>query len=58
MRDPEAMLSFLKEMAAHDDGWIVAPAHMGMSVDEQRCHHHVELLADAGHAQWNKSRSG
>ena len=52
MRDPEIMLSLLKEMAGDDSGWIVAAAHFGMSVDEQRHHHHVELLIDAGHAEW------
>ena len=59
MRDPEVMLSLLREMAGNDGGWIVAPAqaHMGMSSeDAQRRYHHVELLVDAGHAQWNDQK--
>ena len=59
MRDPEVMLSLLREMAGNDGGWIVAPAqaHMEMSHEdgERRCHH-VELLVDAGHAQWNNDQ--
>ena len=52
MRDPEVMLSLLREMAGDDNGRIVVAAHFGMSVDEQRRRHHAELLIDAGHAQW------
>ena len=59
MRDPEVMLSLLREMAGNDGGWIVAPAqaHMGISSeDAQRRYHHAELLVDAGHAQWNDQK--
>ena len=52
MRDPEVMLSLLREMADDDNGRIVVAAHMGMSEDDQRRRHHAELLIDAGHAQW------
>ena len=51
MRDPEVMLSLLREMAGNDDGSIAA-LHVGMSSDAQRLYHHADLLVDAGYAQW------
>ncbi len=55
MRDPEVMLSLLREMSDDDNGWIVMPATMGMSVHAQRRRHQLQLLIDAGHAQWTTS---
>ena len=52
MRDPELMLSLLKEMADDSYGRIMMPAHIGMSPEEQKRRHHVELLIDANHAEW------
>ena len=60
MRDPEVMLFLLREMADEDNGWIVMPATMGMTVHAQRRRHQpaltLELLIDAGHAQWTTSQ--
>ena len=56
MRDPEVMLSLLREMSDDDNGWIVMPATMGMSVHAQRRRHQLQLLIDAGHAQWTTSQ--
>lgn len=52
MRDAELMLSLLKEMSDEAMGQLVVPMTMGMSEEEQRRRHHVELLIDAGHARW------
>ena len=52
MRDPELMLSLLREMAGDDYGRISMPATFGMAAAEQRQRHHLELLIDAGHAEW------
>ena len=52
MRDPELMLALLRGMAGDDYGRVTMPAFMGMSPDEQRQRHHLELLIDAGHAEW------
>lgn len=52
MRDPDLMLSLLREMADDDSGWIAIPATMGMRAHELRRRHQLELLIDAGHAQW------
>ena len=48
MRDPEVMLSLLREMSDDDNGWIVMPATMEMSVHAQRRRHQLQLLIDAG----------
>ena len=52
MRDPKLMISLLKEMSKNDMGRLITPLEMGMDEREQQRHHHVELLVDAGHAQW------
>ena len=52
MRDPELMLSLLREMAARDDGRIVAVLTFEPRVDAERRYHHLELLVDADHALW------
>lgn len=53
MRDPELMLALLHEMAERDTGMLTVPmpgdGHTG---ERHRRHHHVELLVDAGHAEW------
>lgn len=52
MRDPKLMISLLEEMSKNDMGRLITPLEMGMDEREQQRHHHVELLVDAGHAQW------
>ena len=53
MRDPELLLSLLKEMAEHDMGRLTAVMlGNGHEGEAHRRHHHVELLVDAGHAEW------
>ena len=52
MRNPELMLELLREMSADPSGHVMAPLHMGMGADQQGRRHHVELLVDAGHAEW------
>ena len=53
MRDPELMLSLLREMSEgkHGIGRLLVPMSYDMDAAAQR-HHHMELLVDAGHAQW------
>ena len=46
------MISLLEEMSKNDMGRLITPLEMGMDEREQQRHHHVELLVDAGHAQW------
>ena len=52
MRDPKLMLSLLRQMASDDYGRLTMPASFGMSAEEQRHRHHLELLIDAGRAEW------
>ena len=52
MRDPELMLSLLKEMSDEAMGQLIVPMMMGMTEEDERQRHHVELLIDAGHARW------
>ena len=52
MRDPELMISLLKEMSEDNMGHLIIPMTFGMDECEQQRRHHVELLVDAGHAQW------
>ena len=52
MRDPELMISLLKEMSEDNMGQLIIPMRIGMGVPEQQRHHHVALLVDAGHAAW------
>ena len=51
MRDPELMVGLLSEMSKNDMGRLIIPMAFGMGEHEER-HHHVELLVDAGHAEW------
>ncbi len=52
MRDPELLLELLRTMAADEFGRMNLATHMGMSKEEQNRVHHMEQLADAGHAEW------
>ena len=52
MRDPEKIIALLKEMDEEEDGRIDVPWFWGDDDDARPRHHHVELLVDAGHAQW------
>lgn len=52
MRDPELMLSLLDEMSRDGMGRLAIPMTFGMGEQEQRRRHHVELLVDAGHVEW------
>ena len=47
MRKPELMLELLEEMSKDESGRL----HILRRFDRER-HHHVELLVDAGHAEW------
>ena len=54
MRDPELMLSLLREMSEDKDkmGRLIIPMTLDMDERQLQRHHHMELLVDAGHAQW------
>ena len=52
MRDPKLMISLLHEMAAEEFGRIATSYSYGMSIDEQKRYHHLELLVDTKHAEW------
>ena len=56
MRDPELMISLLKEMSEDIMGQLIVPMRIGMGATEQQRHHHVALLVDAGHAEWMGSQ--
>ena len=53
MRDGELLLALLREMAASQDGRSNMVKTLGMGEEEQRRCHHMELLADAGLAEWD-----
>ena len=52
MRDPELLIQMLKEMSEDVPGRIHAPIYAGGTGDDYKRRHHVELLVDAGHAEW------
>ena len=52
MRDPDLMLNLLREMAESASGRMLVVQHFGMSDDEQKRVHHIEILSDAGHVDW------
>lgn len=56
MRDHELLLSLLEDMSKDDLGRLTIPMEFGMDQQEQQRHHHVELLVDAGHAEWTGER--
>ena len=58
MRDPELLLELLRAMAADEFGRMNLPTHLGMSKEEQNRVHHMEQLADAGHADWYLGSNG
>ena len=51
MRNPELLISLLKEMSEADLGRLYEPMTFGMSTVEQQRYHHIELLEDTGHVQ-------
>ena len=53
MRDGELLLVLLREMAASQDGRSKLVKTLGMGEHGQRRCHHMELLADAGLAEWD-----
>ena len=53
MRDPELLISLLREMSNIHTGKIPMIESFGMSESEQHRYHHAEQLVDAGHAVWN-----
>lgn len=52
MRDPELLLTLLRQMAEDQYGRFNHVRTLGMSEAEQRVDHHLELLRDAGHVEW------
>ena len=56
MRNHELMLSLLEEISKDDFGRLIIPMTYGMDDQGQRRRHHVELLVDAGHAEWTSSK--
>lgn len=52
MRDPELMIALLKEMAADSYGHVMVTKAYGMGEDGLHRFHQVELLVDAGLAEW------
>ena len=52
MRDPNLMLELLREMADNVDGRLLVLLSLAASTEERRRHHHVEILVDAGYAEW------
>ena len=55
MKDPELMISMLKEMAGDSYGHLMITKTQGMSEDKQHRIHQAELLADAGLADWRSN---
>ncbi len=58
MRDPELLISLLREMSDQINGHIYLPYTMGAEDEEYRRHHHGDLLVDAGHAMWQRDKQG
>ena len=57
MRDPELMLKLLREMGDDPHGELISPLYAyGVSKESQKQIHHVELLVDAGHAEWRSPK--
>lgn len=52
MRDPELLISMLREMSEQEGGFIAAPLVYGDQGEDLRRHHHADLLNDVGHAEW------
>lgn len=56
MRNHELLLSLLEEMSKNDFGRLTIPMTYGMDEQKQKRYHHVELLVDAGHAEWTSCK--
>ena len=52
MRDPELMIRLLKEMANDSYGHVMITKTLGMGEDKLHRIHQIELLVDAGLAEW------
>ena len=53
MRDPQMMIALLKEMESTPDGQlIIGPVTFGMSIENRKRRHQVDLLKDEGLALW------
>lgn len=52
MRDAELMITLLKEMASDSYGHVMITETLGMGEDKLHRIHQLELLADAGLADW------
>ena len=53
MRAPEMMIALLKEMESTPDGQpIIGPVTFGMSIEDRKRRHQVDLLEDEGLALW------
>ena len=50
------MLQLLHEMASSEDGRIRLIRVFGLSPNEIQKIHHMELLVDAGHAEWSENQ--
>ena len=50
--DPDLLIELLKEMSRKPDGQISTTLTLGMSVEARKRRHHLELLSDAGLAEW------
>lgn len=53
MRDPEILITLLRLMAKQPNGRISIRVYLGMSAEDQKRKHHMELLDDAGLADWS-----
>ena len=56
MRDPEIILDLLREMANAVDGRLNFVMTAGMDDEGLTVMHHLELLRDAGHVEWEQRR--
>ena len=54
MRDPETLITLLKQMAERPNGRISMPVYLAMPEPQQKRKHHMELLHDAGLADWSE----
>ena len=56
MRSDDLLLTLLREMASSPDGRMILFKAAGMDEERQRRYHHMELLADAGLAEWDEPK--
>ncbi len=57
MRDPELLITLLRQMAQQPDGRIRMAIHLGMSESERKRKFHIELLTDAGLVEWYDTKT-